>query len=127
MPLLKLDFKHIRTTDKNIEKVPKFEHANFALGYVNNRHKFVPAFVGRTNGNLREELKDIVNQKREEGQEYTHFKYRQAESELEAYQKECKNYHDFLYRKDGVTKQLHNTMHPIKPSGGSCPVDSCYQ
>jgi hypothetical protein len=128
MPTLKLNPKHFLICDENLETLPEFEYGNFALGFVNEQHHFVPAFVGRTNSNIREDIKATCNQKLEEGKKYTHYKYKRAPDELYAYEKECRNFHDYTFRKDGTTKQLDNMMHPSKPNGGgSCPVEGCYQ
>lgn len=127
MPTLKLDFKHFLISDENIGNLPEYQYSNYAFGFVNEKHKFVPAFIGRTDSNLKDEIKAASDQKTEEGRTYTHFKFKRALTQLDAYERECKNYHDFGFRKDGTTKQLDNMMHPTKPSGASsCPVVNCY-
>ncbi len=58
-----------------------------------------------------------------ENNKYKHFKFSYATSPKAAFEKECKNYHDF-----GGSEKLDNKQHPERPDGTNweCPVcDTC--
>lgn len=88
---------------------------NYALGYVNKSNMFIVLYVGRSDGDLKDRLASHID----ELPEYTHFKYSIASSMSEAFNKECKNYHDF----GGDVGRLNNEIHPDAPNGYSlrCP------
>ncbi len=104
------------TTAKIDETVTKKSPGNYALGYVNDEDTFVVQYVGRSDCDLNQELKDRLTTK------YKSFKYSYADSPKAAYEKECRNYHDF-----GGSELLDNKVHPAKPEGVtcSCPVEGC--
>lgn len=83
---------------------------NYALGNMR-ADGFIPYYVGRSDTDLNQELKSYIGEKM-----YSHFMFSYAASAREAYQKECKNYHEFV-------RQLTNEAHPAKPAGASysCP------
>ncbi len=83
---------------------------NYALGYVNDQDTFIVQYVGRSDTDIHGRLTYWANQN-----ESKNFKYSYAKSTKEAFEKECKNYHDFNPPK--------NDMHPDAPSGTSytCP------
>lgn len=93
---------------------------NYAYGYLNKDQVFVVRYVGRSDTNLCERIKHgIEDMENSPSCRYEHFKFSYAESECEAYEKECRNYHDF-----GGEKRLCNERHPAKPEGyeGVCPI-----
>ena len=122
MPNLKLKSKNFRINEENFESIPDTQFGNFAFGYINRKSRFVPNFVGHSNNNLKDEMKAVSHQKKQEGKRYTHFKFEAARDRAHAYEKECKNYHDYKFRKDGTTSQLES-MHP---TGGTCPIGGCF-
>ena len=123
MPTLKLNSKHFAINEKSLEGVPECGNGNFAFGFVNSSYRFVPKHVGRASTNLKENIVAAIDEQKEGGMQYTHFKYKCAPSRQEAYEKECHNYHEYSFTKDGESKQLDNMSHP---SGGSCPIENCY-
>jgi hypothetical protein len=86
---------------------------NYALGSKNSEGKFLVGYVGRSNSDLNAELKTYLGEK-----SYPLFKFSYASSEVDAYNKECKNYHDF---------EPDSQIHPAKPrqSRVVCPI--CHQ
>lgn len=70
------------------------------------------AYVGRSDSDLNERLKQHL------GEGFREFKFSIANSVKEAFEKKCKNYHDF-----GENKKLKNDIHPRRPDGCSfaCP------
>jgi len=83
---------------------------NYALGSANQDGTLSVAYVGRSDTDLNVELKQRL-----QTHNYPHFKASYASSVKEAYEKECKNYHDFNPSK--------NEIHPAKPnSNHKCPI-----
>ncbi len=94
-------------------EVTRTSPGNYALGHVNKENTFVVNYVGRADSDLNKRIKDHIN----EG--YKNFKYSYATSPKAAFEKECKNYHDF-----GESKKLDNEIHPDRPSNSKdwvCP------
>ena len=94
---------------------------NYAFGYLDERGVFIVRYVGRSDTDLRERIKHgITDMEIDNTCKYERFKFSYAKNEKEAYEKECKNYHDF----GGPEGRLVNKNHPDKPEGyiGSCPV-----
>ena len=93
--------------------VTKISPGNYALGYVNDKNTYIVQYVGRSDSDVNKELKAKLNSK------YKKFKYSYATSPKVAFEKECRNYHDF-----GGNKDLDNEIHPGRPYGTnwSCPV-----
>lgn len=90
---------------------------NYALGYKDEDGTFRVCYVGRaTEQPLKDRLKQHIG---EHPKKYKMFKYSYAKNDLEAYLKECKNYHDF-----GGSDKLFNDNHPAKLSRDStvCPI-----
>jgi hypothetical protein len=89
---------------------------NYALG-VAHGITFAVKYVGRSDSNVNKRLKDHVRH-----QGYTHFKYSYSTDAIQAYQKECADYHAFV--DNGFA--LDNEIHPAKPEGASpslaCPT-----
>ncbi len=94
--------------------VPDKSKGNYALGRMNSKRSFVVRYVGRSDKNLRAELKTYLNRR------YTHFKFSLAPTAEAAFEKECWNYHDF----GGDSGLLVNDNHPDRPDGSDseCPV-----
>lgn len=93
--------------------VTRTSAGNYALGYVNDKGKFIVQYVGRSDSDVNNRIKNHA----EEG--YKSFKYSYATSPKAAFEKECHNYHDF-----GGNDSLRNKFHPDRPanSGWKCPV-----
>jgi hypothetical protein len=85
---------------------------NYALGSADKQGSLTVGYVGRSDRDLRAEIKSYLGKKR-----YPHFKFSYATSATEAYLKECQNFHDFKMEERGQ-------IHPAKPreSGIICPV-----
>ena len=79
---------------------------NYALGYVNSDKTFIVQYVGRSDIDVNAELKNYLSE------DYKRFKFKYATSPKAAFDKECKNYHDF-----GGKEKLHNKNHPDRPDG----------
>jgi len=95
---------------------PKETIGNYALGEIDNAGDFIVGYVGRSDTNLRERLMTHHEDR------YSHFKFSYAKSPQEAFEKECRNFHDF-----GGAEVLDNDIHPAVPAGTklSCPVPGC--
>ena len=94
---------------------------NYAYGYINDNGLFVVRYVGRSDSDLKERVKHgIVEMEPDNALRYERFKFSYADSVVEAYYKECQNYHDF----GGAEGRLMNKVHPAKPEGyeGKCPI-----
>jgi hypothetical protein len=96
-------------------QITKKSAGNYALGYVKTKGSFIVEYIGRADEDINSEIKKHIG----EHKEYQRFKYSYALSSLEAFEKECRNYHDF-----GENKKLHNNAHPVCPEGSDwkCPV-----
>ena len=109
------------TDDEVNARVPENVIGNYAFGYIDKEDgAFVVCYVGRSDSDLKKEIKQQMRTYRAKG--CTHFKYSIAKSVKEAFEKECRNYHDF-----GGDTKLHNKNHPDKPDGTAykCPVEGC--
>ncbi|GEO27507.1 hypothetical protein AAC03nite_32920 [Alicyclobacillus acidoterrestris] len=101
-------------TTTNIDKyVTRTSAGNYALGYAEDDGGFIVEYVGRADSDVNSRLKDHV------GEGFKQFKFSYASSPKAAFEKECKNYHDF-----GGSEKLKNKYHPDKPDGSTwkCPV-----
>lgn len=86
---------------------------NYALGYIDD-DTFIVKYVGRADLDVRERLLQHINE------DYESFKFSYATSPKDAFEKECKNYHDF----NGDEGKLDNKIHPDRPSNSKnwkCP------
>ena len=91
---------------------------NYRIGKITDSDLFMPFYVGRvTGGNLRDRLIEHIA---EYGTDEIYFNFEIASSVLEAYEKECHDYHSFL---DG-NGYLRNKIHPAKPDklNTKCPI-----
>jgi hypothetical protein len=99
-------------TDDNIDKnVIKKSIGNYALGYLDENNEFIIQYVGRSDNDLNERLKNWVNKK------YKNFMFINQKTIVEAYVKECRDYHLF--------NPKDNDIHPRKPDNSKdkfmCP------
>jgi hypothetical protein len=93
-------------TNQSIDQyVAKNRIGNYALG-VYGSNLFAVKYAGRSDTCLNSRLKQYPG-----SPGYTHFMFSYAASAVQAYQKECINFHDYSeYR-------LDNAIHPDKPEG----------
>lgn len=94
------------------ERVTQTSEGNYALGSINQKtQKFIVKYVGRSDSDLNVRLKQHVGK-------YPNFKFSYADSPKAAFEKVCRNFHDF-----GGTKKLINAIHPTRPadSDWTCP------
>lgn len=91
--------------------VTKKSAGNYALGYTKDKTFYIK-YVGRADNDLNDRLKKWTGS-------YEQFKFSYASSPKAAFEKECKNYHDF-----GEKESLDNKIHPDRPDGSSwkCPI-----
>ena len=104
-------FSYDQPTIDNV--VPTGIIGNYALGHIED-DSFIVEYVGRSDTDLRDRLPHSLGK-------YTHFKFSSASSAIEAYQKECINWHEF----GGEKGYLANKIHPDKPDGvklAFCPI-----
>lgn len=98
-------------TDKEINRLITTTSAgNYALGSVDAGGVFRVGYIGRSDTDLNARLKSHVGT-------YSKFKFSLATSAKAAFDKECKNFHDF-----GGTEKLKNDIHPDRPkdAGWKC-------
>lgn len=113
MPSLGMEGPYELTTDMIDECVTRKSCGNYALGVVSNS-SFSVRYVGRSDDDLNARLKSWVAK----SSRYSHFKFSYASSPKEAFEKECRNYHDF------DSGKLDNEKHPERPDNTDwkCPV-----
>lgn len=87
---------------------------NYSLGYTRDNGPFIVQYVGRSDDDIKKRLRGWV------GSKYTRFKYSYAESTKDAFQKECRDYHDF-----GGAGKLDNEVHPGRPNGTDWRCPAC--
>jgi len=117
MPTLDMQGPYDLTTEKINEIVTQTSAGNYALGYMNDSNAFIVEYVGRSDSNLNERLLKHA------GEGYEKFKYSYAQNSKEAFEKECKNFHDF-----GGSDKLDNKIHPDRPADKDwkCPYCDNY-
>ena len=109
-------------TDNEVSKrVPENVMGNYA--FLQKKwltDEYLVRYVGRSDSDLIKEIKQQMGNDCAAG--CTHFMFSIAKSKKEAFEKECRNYHDF-----GGSTKLHNKNHPDKPNGTKykCPVEGC--
>ena len=115
MPNLNMCKKAYPFTSEEVDcQITKKQAGNYALGYINEKGTFIVHYVGRSDTDVNDRIKDHLNKG------YTHFKFSYASSPKGAFEKECQNYHDF-----GESKILDNDIHPDLPANSKkwkCPV-----
>ena len=94
--------------------VTKPSPGNYALGYTVASGTFIVQYVGRSDSDLNEELKARVTRM------YQEFKYSHAFAPKYAFEKECRNYHEF-----GRNRKLLNESHPSRPDGADWRCPKC--
>ena len=98
--------------DLLVEKVP----GNFALGkYDPATKKMVVHWVGRADEDLNATLKEFLKKPQNHA-----FKFSEATDAKAAYEKECRNWHDF-----GGKVKLDSKQHPAKPEGVDWKCPKC--
>lgn len=80
----------------------------------------VVKYVGRSDSDLQTEILQQMDTYRADG--CTQFKYSLADSVKDAYETECRDYHNH-----GEKEKLNNRYHPDEPAGHHypCPVEGC--
>jgi hypothetical protein len=113
MASLEMNGPYVFSSSEIDRVVTKTLPGNYGLGYKNDEGTFIVLYVGRSDSDVNQELKARLDSR------YQHFKYSYATSPKAAFEKECRNYHDF----DGSEK-LDNEKHPARPArtGWTCPV-----
>lgn len=127
MPTLDM-FGPFPLTDEEVDKrVKKNMIGNYAYGYKEiqkGKRVFIVRYVGRSDNDLRQEIK----MRHKTDAKFTDsdcqcFRFSYAENKKDAYEKECRNYHDF-----GESISLLNEVHPAKPEDDDiyhCPIVHC--
>ncbi|MFO7675334.1 MAG: hypothetical protein R6X12_03340 [bacterium] len=103
-----------RLSPEELNRVlPRPHPGNFAIGYRRDDGRFVVRYVGRSDSDLNRTLRE------QETDGSTWFAWSYAPSEKAAFDKECRNYHDF-----GESAGLENEEHPLPPgqTRWHCPV-----
>ena len=120
MASLNMGISYELTEEKINEVVDSNRIGNYAYGYLNDEGIFIVRYVGRSDSDLRERLKHGLYDNNPESTKYERFKFSYASSPGKAYEKECRNYHDF----GGEEGRLVNDVHPAKPQNSSlsCPI-----
>lgn len=104
-------------TKENIDNnVTRTSAGNYALTNSVVNGKFVVEYVGRSDSDVNARLKTWVGK-------YKHFKFTYASSPMNAFERECRNYHEF-----GESKSLNNSIHPDRPENTNwkCPLCDLY-
>ena len=111
MPSLNMKGPYDLTNEEIDKQVTTTSPGNYALGRVVDGTFYI-SYVGRSDTNLNSRLKEWVNN-------YEKFKFSYATSPKAAFEKECRNYHDF-----GGAEKLDNKNHPQRPDDTNwrCPV-----
>jgi len=112
MPNTGLNGSFALTEDNIDNEVTKRSAGTYALGYLNGENAFVVRYVGRSDDDVNGRLKQWVG-------EYKSFKYGYSLSPKNAFDKECRLYHDF-----GGKEKLDNEIHPDRPDNTDweCPI-----
>ena len=117
MPSLEMRGPYDFTSEKIDEVTTEESPGNYALGYVREDNVFIVEYVGRSDSNLNQELKTKLFETKPK---YKSFKYSYATSPKAAFEKECKNYHDF-----GESERLDNKIHPARPNDTNWKCPTC--
>jgi len=113
MPTLGMRGPYDLNARKIDEVVRPYVPGVFATGYTKETGAFVVRYIGRSDSDVRAELKA-------QGYDETaRFKWIEAPSQREAFEMQCRLYHDF-----GGSAVLENEDHPDRPTGNNwqCPV-----
>jgi hypothetical protein len=100
---------------ETIESVASATPGVYVLGYVEIGGDFIPKYVGRSDANINQSLKEWANT------EYSKFKFECCDSPQSAFVKECRLYHDWK-------EQLNNQEHPRKlDNRWNCPCCKLFE
>lgn len=116
MASLEMDGPYNYTSADIDRVVTKKVAGNYALGNIktDGSKTFIVEYVGRSDSNVNQELKQYLSKG------YSSFKFSYASSVKAAFEKECRNYHDF-----GEKEQLDNDRHPDRPDGKDWECPTC--
>lgn len=92
--------------------VPPAGNAVYALGYVDRASLFRVQRVGRVNGDLRGQLRELIGAGNK-------FKFKATPTDKEAFELECRLYHQF--------NPSSNISHPERPRGSGFRCPCCLQ
>ncbi len=95
------------------EKVDQDRVGNYALGYSDG-NTFCVQYVGRSDTDVKARLEQHVPEK------YSRFMFSYATTQKAAFEKECRNYHDFI-----KIQKLDNKNHPDRPARSSWKCPCC--
>lgn len=98
--------------------------ANYHLGQVQD-DKFYVFYIGRVTGEaLRQRLLEHLDEYNDHSEAY--FNFVEQESDEDAYQQECKDFHTFqdIDEEEGK-KYFRNMIHPARPSGSTLTCKIC--
>lgn len=113
MASLEMEGPYAFTSDVLNDVITRALPGNYALGDKIGE-TFKVRYIGRGDSDVKARLSQHL------GEPYKYFKYSYATSPKAAFEKECKNYHDF-----GGPDRLDNNIHPDRPSNSKdwkCPV-----
>ena len=117
MVALNMNGPYSLTANAIDQEVTQTSPGNYALGYLGD-DAFVVRYVGRSDSDVNDRLHRWVGVTKRDSQ----FKFSYASSVKEAFEKECRNYHDF-----GESENLNNDRHPAAPDGTSWSCPACGQ
>ena len=111
MASLNMNGPYPLTKEEINKRITQTSPGNYAYGHTKDGTFYVE-YVGRADSDLNDRIKHGVGQ-------YMEFKFSYASSAKAAYEKECRNYHDF-----GGSEKLDNDIHPDKPdyTDYKCPL-----
>ncbi len=114
MPNLNMYGAYALNSEEVKKRVDPNKKGNYAFGTLGEDGMFYVYYVGRSDTDLQAE----IIARSSDFTQLSHFMYSYASSAKEAYEKECKNYHDFN------CPALLNKIHPDRPNGTSyhCPI-----
>lgn len=101
------------TAEEIDKQIPVGRKGNYAYGRTKDGTFYV-SYVGRSDSDLNDRIRHGIGQ-------YPEFKFSLAITAKAAYEKECKNYHDF----GGPEGKLDNEIHPDKPDGKELECPYC--
>ena len=108
MASLEMQGPYPLTGTKIDEEVLRTSPGNYALGDMRD-DTFTVRYVGRSDADVNTHLHEWVGVP---DSAYKRFKFSYASSVKAAFEKECRNYHDF-----GGSDRLNNERHPARPDG----------
>ena len=116
-------------TEEYMEIIPEeAKYGNYRIGCLNDGYFWVKYF-GRSDDNnrgLRQRVSDHLskgkstNHKTKIYDESYYFSFSIAPNALEAFKRECRDFHTFIDLDDG--NFVDNDIHPDRPKGHRCPI-----